>query len=454
MAFKKDFVWGAATASYQVEGAAYEDGKGLNIWDVFCKEPGKIYENHNGDVACDQYHLYKEDVQIMKEIGVKAYRFSINWARVLPKGTGEVNEKGMEYYSNLVDELLANGIEPYITLYHWDLPYDLHVRGGFMNDDFPDWFYEYAKLIAERLGDRCKNFFTFNEPQCAIGLGYQQGVHAPGLKVMTPDFFRAWHNFLKAHGRAVKALREFCPQPVKIGLAACGGTYYPASESPEDIEAARRATFYTTSSEAAECTWNMSFCWDPIVKGQYPEKILADFKHVMPEITAEDMELISQPIDFLAQNIYNAVEIKADENGNPVRVDRYAGFPKTAIQWPVTPECLYWPMRYMAERYGKPLFISENGMSSHDWISLDGKVHDASRVDLVHRYLLNLKRAADEGIDIEGYFMWSLMDNFEWANGYNDRFGIVYVDYATQKRTLKDSAYFYKEVIAANGENL
>ncbi len=454
MGFKKDFVWGAATASYQVEGAAYEDGKGLNIWDVFCKEPGKIYEGHTGDVACDQYHLYKEDIQLMKQIGIKAYRFSINWARILPDGTGKINEKGIEYYSNLIDELTANGIEPYITLYHWDMPYSLYLRGGFMNDEFPEWFFEYAKIIAERLGNKCTKFFTFNEPQCAIGLGYLQGVHAPGLKVMTPDFFRAWHNLLKAHGRAVQALREFSPQPVQVGLAACGGTYYPTTETPEDIEAARKATFHIQGSDPLECVWNIAFCWDPIIKGEYPAEVLKNFQGKMPEITEEDMKLISQPIDFMAQNIYNAVEIKAGTDDIPVRVDRYAGFPKTAIQWPVTPECLYWPMRFMAERYGKPLYISENGMSSHDWISMDGKVHDASRVDLMHRYLLNLRRADNEGIDIRGYFMWSLMDNFEWANGYNDRFGIIYVDYQTQERTMKDSAYYYKEIIETNGDNL
>ena len=454
MSFKKDFVWGVATASYQVEGAAYEDGKGLNIWDVFCREPGKIYEDHNGDVACDQYHRYKEDVQIMKKIGAKAYRFSIDWARVLPKGTGAVNEKGVEYYSNLVDELLANGIEPYITLYHWDMPYELYLRGGFMNDDFPEWFYEYAKLIAERLGDRCTHYFTFNEPQCSLGLGYLRGEHAPGLKVMTPDYFRGWHNFLKAHGRAVQALRQFSAKPVLIGLASCGDTFYPATESPEDIEAARKASFHTDKTDAESCNWNMSLCWDPIVKGTYPDWVYKTFKNALPEITAEDMALISQPIDFLAQNIYNSKEVRADENGEPVLVKRYPGFAKTAIQWPVTPQSLYWTMRFLYQRYQMPLYISENGMSSHDWVSLDGKVHDPARIDLVHRYLKGLRRAADEGIPMEGYFQWSLMDNFEWAKGYSDRFGIVYVDYRTQERILKDSAYFYKEVIESNGENL
>lgn len=241
MEFKKDFIWGGATASYQVEGAAYEDGKGLNIWDIFCKDGGHIYENQTGDAACDQYHRYKEDVQIMKEMGMKAYRFSLSWARIMPEGTGTVNEKGLKYYDNLINELLDNGIEPFVTLYHWDLPYALHLQGGWMNPNSPSWFYEYAKVVAEHFSDRVKNFFTINEPQCIVGLGYQTGEHAPGLKVGPSDYFRIWHNVLKAHGRAVEALREFSKQPVKISMAPCGALYVPETNKPEDIEAARKS---------------------------------------------------------------------------------------------------------------------------------------------------------------------------------------------------------------------
>ena len=454
MSFRKDFVWGAATASYQVEGAAYEDGKGLNIWDVFCKEDGHVYEHHTGDVACDQYHRYKEDVAIMKELGLKAYRFSVNWARILPEGTGKVNEKGLAYYDNLVNCLIENGIEPYMTLYHWDLPYALHQRGGWLNPQSPEWFYEYAKLMAAHFSDRVSHFFTFNEPQCTVGLGYVTGEHAPGLKVGPYDCFSIWHNVLKAHGRGVQAIREAAVRPVEIGMAPCGALYYPATDSKEDIEAARKANFSLHEADIRAVSWDVAFCADPVFLGQYPEDIMKSFGQYFPKNAEKDLELISQPLDFYGQNMYNAVPVRADENGNPVRVDRYQGFPKTAIQWPVTPEVLYWAPKFLYERYQKPFYVTENGMSSHDWVSLDGKVHDASRVDFMHRYLREFKKAAADGVDLRGYFAWSLMDNFEWAYGYSERFGMVYVDYQTQKRTVKDSGLFYKNVIASNGEIL
>ena len=454
MSFRKDFVWGAATASYQVEGAAYEDGKGLNIWDVFCKEDGHVYEHHTGDVACDQYHRYKEDVAIMKELGLKAYRFSVNWARILPEGTGKVNEKGLAYYDNLVNCLIENGIEPYMTLYHWDLPYALHQRGGWLNPQSPEWFYEYAKLMAAHFSDRVSHFFTFNEPQCTVGLGYVTGEHAPGLKVGPYDYFSIWHNVLKAHGRGVQAIREAAVRPVEIGMAPCGALYYPATDSKEDIEAARKANFSLHEADIRAVSWDVAFCADPVFLGQYPEDIMKSFGQYFPKNAEKDLELISQPLDFYGQNMYNAVPVRADENGNPVRVDRYPGFPKTAIQWPVTPEVLYWAPKFLYERYQKPFYVTENGMSSHDWVSLDGKVHDASRVDFMHRYLREFKKAAADGVDLRGYFAWSLMDNFEWAYGYSERFGMVYVDYQTQKRTVKDSGLFYKNVIASNGEIL
>ena len=454
MSFRKDFVWGAATASYQVEGAAYEDGKGLNIWDVFCKEDGHVYEHHTGDVACDQYHRYKEDVAIMKELGLKAYRFSVNWARILPEGTGKVNEKGLAYYDNLVNCLIENGIEPYMTLYHWDLPCALHQRGGWLNPQSPEWFYEYAKLMAAHFSDRVSHFFTFNEPQCTVGLGYVTGEHAPGLKVGPYDYFSIWHNVLKAHGRGVQAIREAAVRPVEIGMAPCGALYYPATDSKEDIEAARKANFSLHEADIRAVSWDVAFCADPVFLGQYPEDIMKSFGQYFPKNAEKDLELISQPLDFYGQNMYNAVPVRADENGNPVRVDRYQGLPKTAIQWPVTPEVLYWAPKFLYERYQKPFYVTENGMSSHDWVSLDGKVHDASRVDFMHRYLREFKKAAADGVDLRGYFAWSLMDNFEWAYGYSERFGMVYVDYQTQKRTVKDSGLFYKNVIASNGEIL
>ena len=405
-------------------------------------------------MACDQYHRYKEDVAIMKELGLKAYRFSVNWARILPEGTGKVNEKGLAYYDNLVNCLIENGIEPYMTLYHWDLPYALHQRGGWLNPQSPEWFYEYAKLMAAHFSDRVSHFFTFNEPQCTVGLGYVTGEHAPGLKVGPYDYFSIWHNVLKAHGRGVQAIREAAVRPVEIGMAPCGALYYPATDSKEDIEAARKANFSLPEADIRAVSWDVAFCADPVFLGQYPEDIMKSFGQYFPKNAEKDLELISQPLDFYGQNMYNAVPVRADENGNPVRVDRYQGFPKTAIQWPVTPEVLYWAPKFLYERYQKPFYVTENGMSSHDWVSLDGKVHDASRVDFMHRYLREFKKAAADGVDLRGYFAWSLMDNFEWAYGYSERFGMVYVDYQTQKRTVKDSGLFYKDVIASNGEIL
>ena len=452
MSFREDFVWGAATSAYQIEGAVKEDGKGEHIWDVYTKEPGKIFEGHTGEVACDHYHRYKEDVQIMKEIGLKGYRFSIDWSRVLPEGTGRVNEKGIEFYDHLIDELLANDIESYITMYHWELPYELYKRGGWMNPQIVEWFGEYAKLLAERFSDRVKYFFTLNEPQCFVGLGFLNGEHAPGVKAPVRDTFEMAHNVLKAHGRAVQMLRAHARQPLMIGYAPTASMRYPATEKAEDIEAARKALF-SLPADVKNWHWNVTWWSDPILLGKYPEEGLAKYEPYLPKITAEDMRLISQPIDMYGQNIYNGQCVRMGEDGEPENVTRYEGFPKTEIDWPVTPECLYWGPKFLYERYQKPLYITENGLSCHDVISLDGKVHDPNRIDFLARYLHELKRAAGE-IDLRGYFQWSLIDNFEWAKGYSERFGLVYVDYPTQKRILKDSAYWYQKIIKENGRKL
>ncbi len=446
MAFKKDFVWGAATAAYQIEGAWNEDGKGENVWDVFSHEYGHVFEGHTGDTACDHYHRYKQDVKLMKELGLKAYRFSISWSRLMPNGIGELNPKGVEFYNNLIDELLANGIEPYVTLFHWDYPYALHKKGGWLNDESVKWFADYAAKVSELYSDRVKNFITFNEPQCFIGAGYMTGEHAPGYKVMYKDIFQMCHNVLKAHGAAVIALRENAKQPIKVGYAPTGTTCYPASESAADIEAARK-TMFQCPPLSRGLMWNVSWWSDPVILGKYPEDGLQMYKDYLPEITDEDMRLINQPLDFYANNIYNGQEIRADENGNPQRVSHKVGLGKTAIQWPITPEALRWGPRFYYERYKLPFYITENGMSAHDVVSLDGKVHDPNRIDFLNRYLNELEKATDDGVDVRGYFQWSLMDNFEWAKGYNDRFGLVYIDYVTQQRIPKDSYYWYKNWI-------
>ena len=450
MVFAKDFVWGAATSSYQIEGTGRDSGKGQNIWDVFTKEPGRVYEGHTGDIACDHYHRFREDVAYMKELGLKGYRFSIDWSRVLPEGTGKVNEKGIDFYNALIDELLEQGIEPYITLYHWELPYEIYKRGGWMNPEIVEWFGQYARLVAERFSDRVKYFFTLNEPQCFVGLGFLQGCHAPGVKAPLRDTFEMAHNALKAHGRAVQMLRAYGKQNVQIGYAPTSGMCYPEKETPKDIEAARKALF-ALPDDLSNWTWNVSWWSDPVILGKYPEEGMKKYEKYLPVITDKDMKLISQPIDFYGQNLYNGRCIRMGTDGRPEEVRRPAGFPKTATNWPVTPEALYWGPKFLYERYRKPIYITENGMACHDTVSQDGKVHDPNRIDFLARYLKNLKRAAEE-IDIRGYFQWSLMDNFEWDKGYAERFGIIYVDFETQERIWKDSAYWYRDLIRRNGD--
>ncbi len=449
MGFGKDFIWGAAASAYQMEGAAGEDGKGEDIWDIYTREPGHIFGGHTGETACDHYHRYREDVRLMKEIGLKAYRFSVNWSRVLPEGAGRVNEEGIAFYNALIDELLANGIEPYITLYHWELPYELYKRGGWMNPQIVEWFGEYAKVVAERFSDRAAHYFTLNEPQCFVGLGFLTGEHAPGLISPLRDTFEMAHNALKAHGRAVQMLRQYGKQKLTIGYAPTCGMCYPETERPEDVEAARQMLF-AMQPDDGNWTWNVSWWSDPVILGRYPEEGLRRYEPYLPRITEEDMKLISEPVDIYGQNIYNGRCIRMGEDGKPEEVKRYEGFPKTAMGWPITPEALYWGPKFLYERYRKPIYITENGLSCHDVIALDGKVHDHDRIDFLGRYLRELKRAAGE-IDLRGYFHWSLLDNFEWAKGYSERFGMVYVDYRTQRRILKDSAYWYRDVIQSNG---
>ena len=311
MAFQKDFVWGVSTSAYQIEGAWNEDGKGLSVWDVFTHEPKHIKDNSTGDVACDHYHRFREDVKLMKEMGIRAYRLSICWSRIFPNGVDEINEKGVKFYSDLFDLLLENGIEPYVTLFHWDYPYELQKKGGWLNDDSIQWFADYAAKVVELYSDRVKNFITFNEPQCFVGLGYYTGLDAPGLKVSRKEILQICHNVLKAHGAAVIAMRANAKQPIKIGYAPTGSSLYPKTESPEDIAATRKAFFACPPLNNGNFLWSISWWCDPVFLGRYPEDGLEMYKECLPEITEEDMKLISQPIDFYGQNVYNGKEVMA-----------------------------------------------------------------------------------------------------------------------------------------------
>jgi len=446
MSFRKDFAWGVATASQQIEGGYREGGKGLSIWDVFSHEPGRIRDGKNSDVACDHYHLFKEDVKLMRSLGIKAYRFSISWSRIFSEGVGKICEDGVRFYSELIDELIKNGIEPYITLFHWDYPYALYKKGGWLNDESVEWFRQYAEKIVELYSDRVTYFITFNEPQCFIGQGYLEAVHAPGVTLPYKDVFQMAHNVMKAHGAAVIAMRKAAKRPIKIGYAPTCSANYPATDSPEDIAAAKKSLF--GCQELSEYVmWNVSWWSDPVMLGKYPEDGLELYKDFLPEITDEDLKLMHQPIDFYAQNIYNGKEIKAGEKGEPVVVERPKDAPVTALGWPITPKCLYWAPIFFTERYGLPFYLSENGTSVNDFIAEDGGVHDNERIKFLSDYLAELERSADAGADIRGYFLWTFMDNFEWAQGYIPRFGLVYTDYETQKRIPKDSAYWYKKYI-------
>lgn len=449
MGFRKDFVWGAATASYQIEGAAYEDGKGPNIWDMYCKEPDTIFEQHNGDVACDHYHRMEEDVELMASLGLKAYRFSVSWSRIIPEGTGKINQKGIDFYNRLIDLLTEKNIVPYMTLYHWDLPYALHLKGGWLNPEIADWFGAYTDVIMKNFGDRVHNFITLNEPQVFVGCGYRDGSHAPGYKLGTRELLIVGHNVLRAHGKAVESIRKAAGNSAKIGISMATTPKCPYTEA--DAETASKEYF---RADKDNFVYNDAYWLDPICTGKYNENILKECGDILPVITKEDMELIGQSIDFIAANIYSGNFITTNENGEALNVKQKVGHPRTAFDWPIVPESLYWGPRFFCERYKLPYFISENGMSAHDVVSLDGKVHDPNREDYMHRYLLNYKKAADEGYDVRGYFAWSLMDNFEWTKGYDERFGMIYVDYETLERTFKDSAFFYKKVIETNGENL
>lgn len=448
MNFSKDFMWGCASAAYQVEGAYNEDGRGLSIWDVHSAIKGNVIFSENGNTACDHYHRYKEDIQLFKQLGIKYYRFSVSWTRVLPNGIGKVNEQGLQFYVNLVDELIANGIEPILTIYHWDYPYELYKMGGWMNPESPKWFEEYTKVLVDALSDKVKYWITVNEPQCAIGCGYFTGSHAPFVKASTKDIITMSHNLLLGHGRAVKCIRENAKQKVYISYAPIGPAFVPDDESEEAIEIAREKTMNMKNELYFSITW-----WsDPIILGKYPDEAYEIFGEDMIHPSKEDMEIISQPLDFYATNIYYSSSVRGDGTVYPTNC--YQGAPKTAMNWRVAENVMYWSCRFLYERYKLPIMISENGMANLDWVSLNGKVEDYQRIDYISRYLLWIDRAIKEGIPVMGYLYWSAMDNFEWALGYDKRFGLIYIEYQTQERTIKESGHWYKKLIESNGEIL
>jgi len=449
MSFPDEFLWGVASAAYQVEGAASQDGRGKSIWDEFCASRGKVFERHTGDTACDSYNRVDEDTQLIADLGAKGYRFSISWSRLFPDGIGEPNEAGFAYYDKLIDALLARGIQPWITLYHWDLPLTLHQDGGWLNPKSPEWFAQYTKAVIDRYSDRVSHWFTLNEPAIFLGLGYNEGTHAPGLKLSRNEVLLATHHALLAHGKAVQVIREHSKLKSIVGFAPVGNLHTPASNASADIEAARRATF-----EIPEDGWAYNYSWycDPVMLGRYPEQGLEFFGKDAPAFTDSDLDTIHQPLDMFGVNIYSAAIAQAENQDGHHVTKNPVGFPMTMFRWTLNPESMYWGPKFLSERYGLPIVITENGLASMDWVHSDGEVHDAGRIDYLTRYLHQLRRACNEGIDIRGYFQWSIMDNFEWAEGYALRFGLIYLDYASLDRIPKDSYHWFRKIIESNGE--
>lgn len=439
LSFPPGFKWGAATAAYQIEGAWNVDGRGESIWDRFSHTPGKTAGGDNADTACEHYYRWPQDMTLMKELGLNAYRFSTSWSRVLPEGRGAVNQTGLDFYSRLVDALLENGIEPYITLYHWDLPQTIQDAGGWLNRRTIDWFAEYADLMVRTLGDRINRWVTFNEPFVAFNHGFYEGVHAPGVKDLGTAVQMLHHLFL-AHGEAVRAGRELLPNG-EFGIVNLFTNFLPATDSPADREAAEW-----------KWTWENRLLIEPVLLGRYPDEIQDFYRKnkITPVILDGDMERMSPALDFLGVNHYFTYHVSADANGEPQCIER--DIPKTDLGWPIDPEGFRDMLVRLTKDYGKrPLYITENGLSLQDMISPDGKVHDPRRISYLNGFLQATHQAIETGADIRGYFHWSLMDNFEWAMGYEPRFGLTYVDYPTQKRIIKDSGRFYTEVIRRNG---
>jgi beta-glucosidase len=428
--FPAHFQFGVATSSFQIEGATHEDGRGPSIWDTFCTEPGRISDGSTGDVACDHYHRWPQDLDLIHSLGVDAYRFSVAWPRVQPSGTGAINMAGLDFYEKLVDGMLERGLKPYLTLYHWDLPQALQDRGGWDNRDTAYRFAEYARVVAERLGSRVASYATLNEPWCSSILSYQLGEHAPGLRDRRAALSAA-HHLLLGHGEAVKMLRGVVPG-AELGIVLNLNPTYPATSSAQDAAAARRV----------DGEFN---CWflDPLLKGEYPADIWEAYGGDVPEVQDGDLSTIRQPLDFLGVNYYSRAYLSAQGQ-------KPEGASYTEMGWEVYPQGLTdLLLRLNADYLLPPVFITENGAAYPDQLSGES-VHDAERLAYFVSHLEAVRRASEAGVDVRGYFAWSLMDNFEWAHGYSKRFGLVYVDYGDQRRILKDSARWY-QALASSG---
>lgn len=439
--FPTDFIWGAATASYQIEGAVNEDGRGLSTWDVFCDEPGRIKDGESGAVACDHYHRWEDDIALMKELNLLAYRFSLAWPRILPEGDGAPKAAGIDFYNRLIDGLLEVGIEPWITLFHWDLPYSLQQRfGGWRSRETVDRFADYAALCGKKFGDRVKNWFTMNEITCFTHLAHADDHFAPGGKLSNKEVNQTIHHALVAHGRAVRALRETVTGP-RIGLVENLRAIWPLYEDAEHVEAAR-AAFKDLNAQRLF----------PHLTGRYDENAFRQEYGELPDVNDGDMEVISSPVDLIAYNYYFSQPVIPADGEKSFRILPYPkDYPQTDMGWDISPRGLYWTLRFSQSYFpDKPIYITENGQAAQDTEERDGSVWDIGRLEYYRAHLEMAARAISDGVNLRGYFAWSLMDNFEWAAGYSKRFGLTRVNYRTQQRTVKASGRFYADVIKAN----
>jgi beta-glucosidase len=436
--FSKDFIFGTATSSYQIEGAYQEDGRTMSIWDEFSRTPGKVFNMDNGDVACDHYHLYEKDIEVLKTLGVDSYRFSIAWPRIFPE-QGKYNQAGMDFYKNLIKRLIENGIKPAVTLYHWDLPMWAHEQGGWTNRESVNWFLEYAEKCYEELDEHVEMWITHNEPWCAGFLGYHLGIHAPGHTNME-EALKAVHHILLSHGEAVELLKGKLNSSTPIGITLNLSPMYAASSSVNDQLAANNADGYTNR-------WFL----DPVLKGSYPVDMMnlfSKYVHSYDFIQEGDLEKISIDCDFFGINFYNRSLIEFHAASDFLFRNAYSDYPKTGMGWDISPEEFKDLIRRLRQEYTKlPIYITENGAAFDDLVTDDHRVHDVERQDYVEKHIRAVAELNEEGMNIAGYYLWSLLDNFEWAFGYEKRFGITYVDFETQERILKDSGLRYAEII-------
>lgn len=444
--FPPDFLWGAATAAYQIEGSPLADGAGASIWHRFSHTPGRTANGDTGDVACDHYYRYASDIGLMRELGLQAYRLSIAWGRIYPEGKGRINQAGLDFYSRLTDKLLEAGIIPNVTLYHWDLPAALDDRGGWLNPDIAEWFGDYAATMFDALADRVPMWATINEPLVVMDGGYMNGNLAPGHRNMYEAPI-VTHNLLRAHGRGVQAFRARNARDSRIGLVVNLDRKYPASDSRQDEEAVARAHAYGNEQYL-----------DPVLLGRYPAKLREIFGDAWPDWPDEDFALIKQPLDYVGVNYYTRLVVKHDETHPPINVgvEPQVDALHTEMGWEVFPLALTHILTWLKERYGDiPLYITENGSAFMDPPeAIDGRIEDPLRAEYLRRHLHAIRDAIQQGVNLRGYFAWSLLDNYEWSHGYTKRFGIVHVNYATQKRTIKDSGRYYSRIIESNGAAL